>query len=55
MVTALSFEQSLDLLKISRQGYTVLDMLAGLGGIATILINSFTIVVKLFNYNDFAS
>ena len=55
LITALTFEVSLDLWKIKRTGYTVLDMLAQLGGITTVLVNSFRVIVSFFNYNNFVS
>ena len=54
-MTILSYEVNLDLSNIERSGYTILDMLAELGGIQAILFGAFRLIVYFLNYNNFAS
>ena len=44
-------ERNLDLLSISRDGYTILDWISDIGGIQGILISAVGILVGFWNYN----
>ena len=46
----LSFEMNLDLLKIKRTYYDLLDALSDVGGISSLTLHSFAVVVLILNY-----
>ena len=46
-------EMNLDLAKVSRSGYTFIDVLSDIGGIQSILISGITILMSIFSYNHF--
>ena len=49
----ITMEMNLDLAKVSRSGYTFIDVLSDIGGIQSILISTITILISIFNYNHF--
>ena len=53
VVAQLSFEMNLDLLRINRDSYTVVDMLSDIGGIETILISGISVFLSIWNYKHF--
>ena len=55
MLMLLSFEMDLDQDVINRVGYNVIDMFSDVGGIQSILMTSFALVLTVFNYNYFDS
>ena len=46
----LSFEMNLDLLKLKRKYYDLLDALSDVGGISSLTLNSFAVLVLILNY-----
>ena len=50
---SLSIEASLDQTVIQRVGYTLLDLLSDIGGIQTIFVSGITILLSIWNYNNF--
>ena len=52
-VLSLSFEMNLDLLFVSRDGYTAIDALSDIGGIESIIISGITIFLSVWNYKHF--
>ena len=54
-VLSLSFEMNLDLLFVSRDGYTAIDALSDIGGIESIIISGITIFLSIWNYKHFDS
>ena len=53
LITQLSFERSLDHQIVQRESYTVFDCLSDIGGIQSILISAFSIIIGILNYNNF--
>ena len=51
MVLNLTFERNLDLLKISRDGYTFLDWFSDIGGIQGMLISVVGVIIVAWNHN----
>lgn len=47
----ITIEMNLDLTVIERKGYTFLDLLSDIGGVQSILLSSFSILVGIWNYN----
>ena len=54
-IIQVSFEISMDLERIRRSGYTVLDMFSELGGLSTVIYGAFRLLVYSLNFNNFAS
>ena len=50
-----TIEMNLDLGVIQRTSYNVLDVLSDIGGIQSIIITSFSVVVGIWNYRHFDS
>ena len=46
----LSIEMNLDLLKLKRNYYDLLDTLSDVGGISSLTLNSFAVLVLILNY-----
>ena len=44
-----------DLININRSGYTLLDVLSGVGGIQSVLYAGFSVILSYFNFNNFSS
>ena len=53
VISAASFEMSLDMRHIERIGYTFLDLLSDIGGIQGILVSFFSVLVGLLNNTFF--
>ena len=51
MVASLVFETSLDQLLTSREGYTSLDLLSDVGGLAGSFTVIFSFVISVLNYD----
>ena len=51
----LSFEVDLDLITVSRVRYNVIDMFSDIGGIQSILMTTFMLILSAFNHNNFDS
>ena len=49
----ISIEMNLDQKTIARTGYTILDVLSDVGGIQSILISGFGILIGVWNYSNF--
>ena len=49
----LQVEMNLDMTKMARSGYTIIDVLSDVGGIQSILISGISILIGIFNYNHF--
>ena len=49
----ITLELNLDLLKIYRNSYTILDMLSDIGGINSIFITTFGLIASIWNYRHF--
>ena len=49
----LTMEMNLDLAKVSRSGYTFIDVLSDIGGIQGLLISVIVILISILNYNHF--
>ena len=47
----ITIERDLNLLLVSREGYTYLDWISDIGGIQGILISAIAIILSLYNYN----
>ena len=50
-----SFEMNMDLNSIDRVGYNFIDMLSDIGGIQTIVMTTFALVMSILNHNYFDS
>ena len=48
-----TIERNLDLGIIQRTGYNVLDVLSDIGGIQSIIITTFSVLVGIWNYKHF--
>ena len=55
LVAQVSFEMNLDVVRIARDGYTVIDMLSDIGGMEAIIISGITIFLSFWNYKNFDS
>ena len=51
----LSFEMNLDLISIGRAGYNIVDMLSDIGGIQSIMLTSFSLILTILNHKYFDS
>ena len=51
----LDFEMDLDMDVINRVGYNVIDMLSDIGGIQSIIMTTFALILTVLNYNYFDS
>ena len=49
----LSFEMSMDLIAIGRAGYNIIDMLSDIGGIQSIILTSFSLIITILNHKYF--
>lgn len=49
----ITIEMDLTLNILARSGYTVLDLLSDIGGMQSILISTFAILLGILNYNHF--
>ena len=47
----ISIERDLDLHVISREGYTLLDFFADLGGMQGLMLTFFGLILNIWNYN----
>ena len=50
-----SFEMNMDANSVERVGYNFVDMLSDIGGIQTIVMTSFALVMSILNHNYFDS
>ena len=50
-----SFEMNMDLNSIDRVGYNFIDMLSDIGGIQTIVMTTFALIMSILNHNYFDS
>ena len=50
-----SFEMNLDVLMVSRVGYTLFDLFSDIGGIDAILVSGISIVLSIWNYKNLDS
>ena len=55
MIQMMSFEMDMDMLKIVRVSYTFIDMLSDIGGIQSIILSTFVLVLSVLNHNYFDS
>ena len=55
LIIQISYEVNFDQKVISRQGYTLLDVLSGVGGIQSVLYAAFSVILSYFNFNNFSS
>ena len=55
MLMMLNFEMDLDLDVINRVGYNVVDMFSDIGGIQSIIMTNFALILTVLNYNYFDS
>ena len=55
MVVKLTFEVDRTKYFIERSGYTILDLLSDIGGIHSILLSFFAVIISVFNYKNFAN
>ena len=55
MLMLLSFEMDLDMDVINRVGYNVIDMFSDIGGIQSIIMTTFALILTVLNYNYFDS
>ena len=53
MVIEFSFEVDLGLTMVQRIGYTILDLLADIGGVQTLIFSLFGVIISFWNYNNF--
>ena len=53
MVLSLSFEMNLDQIIIERTIYTMLDLLADIGGFMSIILGGISFLLTLWNYKNF--
>ena len=49
----LTVEMDLDLIDISRSGYTILDMMSDVGGLQGILLSFCFVLIMIWNHNHF--
>lgn len=49
----LSFEKNVDLVSVLRDSYTFIDMLSDIGGIESILLSTFALLLSVLNHNYF--
>lgn len=49
----ISIEMNLDYTTLARTGYTTLDVLSDVGGIQSLLVSFFSILLGILNYNNF--
>ena len=50
-INAITFEMDFDLQVVERDIFTILDLLADLGGLTSILISGFAGIVAIFNWD----
>lgn len=50
-----SFEMNMDMNSIDRVGYNFIDMLSDIGGIQTIVMTTFALILSILNHNYFDS
>ena len=53
MVAQMTFEMSLDQTVVTRSGYTILDVLADIGGFQRVLYSFFSVIAYVLNTNNF--
>ena len=51
----ISFEMNMDLLSVGRVGYNVIDMFSDIGGIQSIIMTTFALILSVLNHNHFDS
>lgn len=49
----IALEMNLDQTVISREGYTVLDLLSDIGGIQGVVGSALVVLISILNYNHF--
>ena len=54
-VIGLRFEMNFDLNVISRNTYNILDLLSDIGGIQSILVTFFNLLLRIWNYNHLSN
>ena len=55
MVMMVSVEMNMDLLSVGRVGYNVIDMFSDIGGIQSIIMTTFALILSVLNHNYFDS
>ena len=55
LVTEMSFQINFDVIKLQRDGYTLIDMMSDIGGMESILISGISLFLSLWNYKQFDS
>lgn len=55
LVMAVSFEVSPDMPGLTRDNYTVLDVMSDVGGLAEVLFRAISMVLAILNYNHLQS
>ena len=55
LVWRMSFEMNLDQTVVTRDGYTILDVLSDMGGFQRVLFSFFSIVAAILNVSNFDS
>ena len=55
LIIQISYEVNFDAIIISRSGYTLLDVLSGVGGIQSVIYSVFSLILSYFNFNNFSS
>ena len=55
MVMMVSVEMNMDLLSVGRVGYNVIDMFSDIGGIQSIIMTTFSLILSVLNHNYFDS
>ena len=55
LVSQLSFQMNFDVVRLQRDGYTLIDILSDIGGMEAILISGISLFLSLWNYKHFDS
>lgn len=55
MIAGIRMQRNLDRRIVSRQSYGILDVLSDIGGMQSILIGTFAIILSIINFADFDS
>ena len=54
-IIGLAFEMNYDLNVVSRNTYNILDLLSDIGGIQSLLVTFFNLLLSIWNYNHFSN
>ena len=52
-IAGIDIQNDLDLISLSRESYTVLDVLSDVGGVSSALVSILLTFVNILNYNHF--